>query len=95
MSRQVGKHPVRGILAGAIGGIVAAWIMNQFITGAGPKLQEAVQSNDENKQSQEQQEQQKQNPQPDATMKTSPPPKPRSSRSSRSSRKRIRSLTPP
>ncbi len=70
MSKQVGKHPVRGILAGAIGGIVAAWIMNQFITGAGPKLQEAIQSDQETEEQQKQQEQQKEDPQPDATMKT-------------------------
>ena len=70
MSRQIGKHPVRGILAGAVGGIVAAWVMNQFITGAGPKLQEVVQSDEQNQEQQKQQEQQKDNPQPDATMKT-------------------------
>ena len=70
MSKQIGKHPVRGILAGAAGGLVAAWVMNQFITGAGPRLQQAIQSDEENKESQKQQEQQKDDPQPDATMKT-------------------------
>ena len=70
MSKQVGKNAARGILAGAVGGLVAAWMMNQFITGAGPKLQETIQSNEENKEQQEQKEQQKDDPQPDATMKT-------------------------
>ncbi len=69
MGSQAGKHPVRGILAGAIGGVVAAWVMNQFTTGAGPKLQEALQSDEENKELHEQREQQKEDPQPDATMK--------------------------
>ena len=70
MSNQVGKHPVRGILAGAAGGLVAAWVMNQFITGAGPRLQQAIQSDEENQQQAKQQEQAKDDPQPDATMKT-------------------------
>ena len=70
MSKEVGKHPVRGILAGAIGGLVAAWVMNQFITGAGPKLQQAIQSDEENQQQAKQKEQQEKDPQPDATMKT-------------------------
>lgn len=70
MSNQAGKHPVRGIVAGVLGGLVAAWVMNQFITGAGPKLQQAIQSDEENRKSEEQQEQAKNDPQPDATMKT-------------------------
>lgn len=64
------KHPVRGILAGVAGGLVAAWVMNEFIAEAGPKLQHAVQTDAENAEQQKQQEQQKEHPQPDATMKT-------------------------
>lgn len=32
------KHPVRGILAGAAGGLVAAWAMNQWTVGPGVAL---------------------------------------------------------
>ena len=38
------KSVVRGILAGMAGGLVAAWVMNQFMAGPGQKLQEAVQA---------------------------------------------------
>ena len=70
MGTQNRTHPVRGIVAGAIGGLVAAWVMNQFITTAGPKLQHAIQTDEQNAQQQKQQEQHKNDPQPDATMKT-------------------------
>ena len=63
-------HAVRGILAGVAGGLAASWMMNLFITGAGPTLQHAVQSDEENATQEKQQEEQKQDPQPDATMKT-------------------------
>jgi putative membrane protein len=32
------KNVVRGILAGMAGGLVAAWVMNQFMAGPGQKL---------------------------------------------------------
>ena len=35
------KSVVRGILAGTAGGLVAAWVMNQFMAGPGQKLQPA------------------------------------------------------
>jgi putative membrane protein len=35
------KSVVRGILAGMAGGLVAAWVMNQFMAGPGQKLQQA------------------------------------------------------
>jgi putative membrane protein len=60
------KHPVRGVLAGVAGGLVAAWVMNEFIAGPGKKLKQAVQTPEENQKDQ----QAEQNPQPDATMKT-------------------------
>jgi putative membrane protein len=40
MAKQ--KSLMKGILAGMAGGLVAAWMMNQFMAGPGPKLQEAV-----------------------------------------------------
>jgi putative membrane protein len=63
MAKQ--KSVVRGILAGMGGGLAAAWVMNQFMAGPGQKLQQAVQSDEENR------EQQAQNSEPkeDATMK--------------------------
>ena len=70
MSQPASKHPIRGILAGVAGGLAAAWVMNEFIAGAGPSLQHAVQSDQENRQQQEQQEKSKDQPQEDATMKT-------------------------
>ena len=36
------KDLMRGILAGMAGGLVAAWMMNQFIAGPGQNLQQAV-----------------------------------------------------
>jgi putative membrane protein len=65
------KHLLRGILAGAAGGLVAAWVMNKFIAGPGQKLQESLQSDEETQQQHQQQEQQEQSGEPkvDATMK--------------------------
>ena len=70
MSNQRSKHPVRGILAGVIGGLAASWVMNQFTAGAGPKLTEAIQTDQENRKTHDEQQQAKDHPQPDATMKT-------------------------
>lgn len=42
------KHVVRGIFAGIIGGLVASWVMNEFIAGPGMKLQHATQTPFEN-----------------------------------------------
>lgn len=44
------KHVVRGVIAGVAGGLVASWVMNQFMTGPGKKLTEAVQTPAENQQ---------------------------------------------
>lgn len=70
---QGNTHLVRGILAGVAGGLVASWVMNVFIEGAGPKISEAVESvsgqaHDEAPREQEQSEDQA--PKEDATMKT-------------------------
>ena len=37
-----GTHLGRGVLAGIAGGLVASWVMNVFIEGAGPKITHAV-----------------------------------------------------
>jgi putative membrane protein len=59
-------HLVRGILAGVAGGLVASWLMNEFIAGPGAALTKAVNTPEENAAAA------KQNPddQQDATMKT-------------------------
>jgi putative membrane protein len=44
MADENGTHLVRGIVAGVAGGLVASWVMNVFIEGAGPKITEAVES---------------------------------------------------
>ena len=43
------RHGVRGVLAGVAGGLVASWVMNQFMGGPGKKLTEAVQTPEENR----------------------------------------------
>ena len=70
MGSSKGPHPVRGILAGIAGGLVASWVMNEFISGAGPKLQHALQTDQQNAEQEKQAEQTKDQPQEDATMKT-------------------------
>jgi putative membrane protein len=60
MAKQ--KSLVRGILAGMAGGLVAAWVMNVFMAGPGQKLQQAVQSDEENREPSSE-------PKEDATMK--------------------------
>lgn len=64
MSQRSERHTVRGILAGAIGGLVAAWVMNEFMAGPGKQLSKAVQTPEEN------QAQAQHSDEPDATMKT-------------------------
>jgi uncharacterized membrane protein YagU involved in acid resistance len=44
MAEQNGTHLMRGVLAGVAGGLVASWIMNVFMEGAGPKITGAVES---------------------------------------------------
>ncbi len=43
MSEQSGAHLGRGIVAGIAGGLVAAWVMNEFMENLGPQIQKAVQ----------------------------------------------------
>jgi putative membrane protein len=68
MAKQ--KSLARGILAGMAGGLAAAWVMNDFMTGLGKKLQQSAPSEKEDRQQEASQEQSQQDqPQEDATMK--------------------------
>src|ERR1700756_3342623 len=40
----MGRHLVRGVLAGVAGGLVASWVMNEFEATAGQKLSNAVET---------------------------------------------------
>jgi putative membrane protein len=46
--RTTDPHVIRGILAGAAGGLAASWVMNQFMAGPGKKLKHAVQTEEQN-----------------------------------------------
>jgi hypothetical protein len=60
------KHLVRGILAGVAGGLVASWVMNEFMAGPGAQLTKAVSTPQENAAAARQDPDDQQ----DATMKT-------------------------
>jgi putative membrane protein len=64
MSKLYAPHPFRGLVAGIAGGLVASWVMNEFIAGPGKQLTHAVQTPEENLQ------QAQPSDAPDATMKT-------------------------
>ena len=40
----MGRHLVRGVLAGVAGGLAAAWVMNEFGATVGPKISDAVET---------------------------------------------------
>lgn len=66
MSERNGAHLASGIVAGIAGGLVASWLMNEFMENVGPSLQKAVEGNDSAGEDQE-----PVGPKPDdATMKT-------------------------
>ena len=44
------KHPVRGVLAGVAGGLVAAWVMNVWSVGPGAALNAQLETPEEQKQ---------------------------------------------
>ena len=46
MSERNSAHLASGIVAGIAGGLVASWIMNEFMENVGPSLQKAVQGED-------------------------------------------------
>lgn len=60
-----GKSFLRGAVAGLAGGLVASWVMNEFMAGPGQKIQTSLQSDEENQQQQAEAGQ----PKEDATMK--------------------------
>lgn len=41
---MAGKHPVRGVLAGVAGGLLAAWAMNQWGAGPGKAITDKLES---------------------------------------------------
>jgi putative membrane protein len=68
MSKQ--KSVLKGVIAGLVGGLAAAWVMNEFIAGPGQTLQQAVQSDEENRRQQgHSAEPEEDAPKEDATMK--------------------------
>lgn len=44
------KHPVRGVLAGVAGGLLAAWVMNEWSAGPGAALAKQLETPEEQKQ---------------------------------------------
>ncbi len=46
MSEGNGTHLARGIVAGIAGGLVASWVMNEFMENLGSPLQKAVKGED-------------------------------------------------
>src|SRR5436305_2082530 len=66
-----GKCVTRGMIAGAIGGLVASWVMNVFMEEAGPSIQHAAQHLDGTAHKQQAAAPQSDDePKIDATMKT-------------------------
>ena len=66
MSERSSAHLASGIVAGIAGGLVASWVMNEFMAKVGPPLQKAIQGDNS---AGEQQEPVGSKPD-DATMKT-------------------------
>lgn len=58
------KHPVRGILAGVAGGLMASWLMNVWSEGPGKALSDKLETPEEKKQLSQESDAE------DATMKT-------------------------
>jgi phage shock protein PspC (stress-responsive transcriptional regulator) len=63
------RNLLRGVIAGVAGGLAASWVMNEFMSGPGKKLQRVVQDS-LNDQRQSEQEGAKPGEKEDATMKT-------------------------
>lgn len=63
------RHVASGVLAGMIGGLVASWMMNEFIAGPGVALRHAVQTDAENAEEAQEAKQTEGQPHEDATMK--------------------------
>ncbi|MFP5229610.1 MAG: DUF1440 domain-containing protein [Acidobacteriota bacterium] len=71
MSRQNGRHLLRGVVAGAGAGLAASWVMNLFMAGPGQKMQQSLKSDAEKHEErlQELRQEPDQEPRQDATMK--------------------------
>lgn len=71
MSEERERHVLRGMVAGAVAGLVASWAMNVFMAGPGEELREELQTDEERRQEQQRQREQEQSGEPkeDATMK--------------------------
>jgi len=67
MGERGDAHLASGIVAGIAGGLVASWLMNEFMENAGPTLQKAVQGEGASRQPHQDQGEDKPD---DATMKT-------------------------
>ena len=66
MGERRNTHLASGIVAGIAGGLVAAWVMNEFMENVGPSIQKAMQGEESSGEHQE-----PVGPRPDdATMKT-------------------------
>ena len=63
------RHLARGVVSGMVGGLVASWMMNEFIAGPGVGLRHAVQTDAENAAEAKAAEQSQAEPKEDATMK--------------------------
>src|SRR5215469_12421590 len=70
MENDKQKNPAAGIVAGLVGGLVASWLMDIYIEGAGQTLQRAVQSTEERRRADREAAEQAGVPREDATMKT-------------------------
>ncbi len=69
MEGQRQRHLVRGVLAGVAGGLVASWVMNEFMAGPGKRLEESIQTPEEKEHARREEAQQKDAAQEDSTMK--------------------------
>jgi len=67
MNGRKNGHLASGILAGLAGGLVASWIMNEFIENLGPSLRKALEGDGASALQEPQQDEEKPD---DATMKT-------------------------
>jgi putative membrane protein len=70
MQNGNGSDMAKGMIAGAVGGLVASWVMNVFIENVGPMVQDAAQTDAERAEAAWQQAMQADDPKEDATMKT-------------------------
>ncbi|MFC5864594.1 hypothetical protein ACFPT7_19960 [Acidicapsa dinghuensis] len=63
------QNLARGVMAGMIGGLVASWVMNEFMAGPGKKLKAAIQSDEQNWCDEVDEVEAQEHPREDATMK--------------------------